>query len=68
MATVTCQTCGAKPELPEWMKGWYSVDGKSWCPLHRHSVRAKPLTAMDALWQARDAYARISMQMELEVG
>ena len=67
MATVTCDTCGVKPELPEWMRGWFTVGQKSWCPLHRHSIRVEP-DALDACLHARRVQLGTNTQLELEVG
>lgn len=58
--TVTCETCGVAPKLPEWMRDWFSVAGKSWCPLHRHSVSAK-------VDQARAAWEASQPQLFLEL-
>lgn len=67
MATVTCDTCGVKPELPEWMRGWFTVRGVSFCPLHGHSVRvAGSLSAMDALLHARRVQLGTNTQLELD--
>lgn len=76
MATVVCDTCGVKPELPEWMRGWFTIREKSWCPEHRHSVRVgeelaafygREPDAMDALLHARRVQLGTATQLELEV-
>ncbi len=68
--TVTCETCGVAPKLPEWMAGWFTVFGKSWCPAHRHSVRVvldETHSAMDAVERARAAWEASQPQLFLEL-